>query len=67
MQGYIISEHENLLKEFNDLLVKRNADTTAQDMARLEAFKKMQTDTVNQIQAPRRPMPPRRLEEAGRV
>src|SRR5437868_778782 len=47
----LITKHENLLKEYNDLLVKPNGQNTAQDIARLDAFKKLQTDTVNRISA----------------
>jgi Skp family chaperone for outer membrane proteins len=43
------TKHDNLVKEFNDLLGKPNGQTTAQDSARLDALNRLKIDTESRI------------------
>ncbi len=43
------TKHDNLVKEYNDLLGKPNGSTTEQDAARLAALTKLKNDTENRI------------------
>lgn len=45
------TQHDNIVKEYQDLLGKPNATTTAQDTARIEAITKLKNDTDNRIKA----------------
>jgi len=45
------TQHDNLVKEYQDLLGKPNGQTTAQDSARLDALTKLKNDTDNRIKA----------------
>jgi Skp family chaperone for outer membrane proteins len=43
------TRHDNLVKEYQDLLGKPNGALTAQDSARLDAFSKLKTDSETRI------------------
>jgi Skp family chaperone for outer membrane proteins len=45
------TKHDNLVKEYQELLGKPNGALNAQDVARLDAFSKLKSDSDNRIKA----------------